>query len=83
VSWASWKGDGRIFHAIRVRELAPGRELEWWLARWFAVAVIGLNAIDMMFFIAAHRARRAGAPAASPAHRAAWPAGGLSVGRSS
>ena len=33
---------------------APGVLLGNQLARWFAVAVIGLNAIDQMFFIPAY-----------------------------
>ena len=54
-----WAGQWEGLHCGRVRPPTGAGHCPWpWrgnqMARWFAVAVLALNAIDMMFFIPAY-----------------------------
>jgi hypothetical protein len=55
MTWSSWRLSCRITLILGILQLfaAAGALAGSQLARWFAVAVIGLNAIDQMFFIPA------------------------------
>ena len=50
----AWGWVTLILSVLQLVALAPGIVLGNQLARWFAVAVVGINAIEMMFFIPAY-----------------------------
>jgi hypothetical protein len=55
MAWSSWRLSCRITLILGILRLfaAAGALAGSQLARWFAVAVVGLNAIGQMFFVPA------------------------------